>query len=416
MNKKTARILFFVLCLLLACTAAVGCDEVATDPPVTDGEQGDTVTDPDRDPPSEQEPQEDVGYLQIRRGRIVSYQKLSFFFEADDTVLTLSLPRNWTAKADGEGGYAFLRAGREVAHLRSESVSADDAVAVKSVENGALRATRVLTADPDAASLEETYAYCFSYAYVSQGEVRTVTFRTRYAELDDKAEEFLLTEAHTESRCRGLGMLSGETLRKHVPIMVLGNSFINSSQVATTANQMLTGTGYHVQGVSVSYAEVSHSWSSYLEPMRQGAYAAVFMCGFYGQDDVETLDVYAKACAESDTPLIIFPAHNERMAQAAATQYSHYENVYFLDWKGDLDDLLAAGVPEELLCVDDGHKHSTPLAGYVGAHMIYRALMGKLPSRFGGISQTLVKNGLGAYHTQGYADGTYGQTRLLLSP
>ena len=31
------------------------------------------------------------------------------------------------------------------------------------------------------------------------------------------------------------------------------------------------------------------------------------------------------------------------------------------------------------LCINDMHLHSTPLAGYVGAHMIYRAMYGELP-------------------------------------
>ena len=33
-------------------------------------------------------------------------------------------------------------------------------------------------------------------------------------------------------------------------------------------------------------------------------------------------------------------------------------------------------------CIDDQHKHSTPLAGYVGAHMIYRAIFGEIPKKY----------------------------------
>lgn len=420
MKRIIVRILLCALCLLLVCLFAVGCDDPESGGDVTESESTAAPEESDGEAASEDteapepEVEADTAYLQLSRRRVVAYKELSFFFEEDEMMLTLTVPQKWMIKADGENGYAFLSAGKEIAHLYMDAVTPKGVVAVKSAENGDLKTTRTLTSLGESASLEKRYAYCVAYSYADGNRNRTVTLRVGYTELDTTAEEYLLTEARTELRCRGLGMLSDVSLRKNAPIMVLGNSFVNTSQVANIAGRMLSGTSYNVQGISIGYAEVSRSWSDYLEPMKRGSYAAVFMCGFYGQDDVDTFAQYVEACAQSNTPLIVFPAHNEGFGAAAAAKYDEYEHVYFLDWKGELDDLLAAGVPESLLCINDAHKHSTELAGYVGAHMIYRALTGKLPSSFGGISQTLVQNGLGDYHTRGYTDAADGKTRFLL--
>ena len=61
--------------------------------------------------------------------------------------------------------------------------------------------------------------------------------------------------------------------------------------------------------------------------------------------------------------------------------------------------------------MNDGSEHSTPLAGYVGASMIYRALYGKMPTAeitYGkcGISQESVNRLLGEYVETGLIYGT----------
>jgi hypothetical protein len=48
--------------------------------------------------------------------------------------------------------------------------------------------------------------------------------------------------------------------------------------------------------------------------------------------------------------------------------------------------------------VDDQHLHSTPLAGYVGAMMIYRSIYGQMPTaRMYSIDQAAYDDVLGAY-------------------
>ena len=54
-----------------------------------------------------------------------------------------------------------------------------------------------------------------------------------------------------------------------------------------------------------------------------------------------------------------------------------------LSWKEEIDALISGGVRYDDMCMNDMHQHSTPLAGYVGAHLIYRNLFDKIPLELG---------------------------------
>jgi len=55
------------------------------------------------------------------------------------------------------------------------------------------------------------------------------------------------------------------------------------------------------------------------------------------------------------------------------------------------------------LCINDEHLHSTPLAGVVGAHMIYRAVFGEVPPKtnFSEVSYSHITAKLDDYYTTG---------------
>ena len=57
----------------------------------------------------------------------------------------------------------------------------------------------------------------------------------------------------------------------------------------------------------------------------------------------------------------------------------NYDDIPVLNWKNEVNALINGGVNYNDFCVNDSHKHSTPLAGYVGAHMIYRTLFKTTP-------------------------------------
>jgi hypothetical protein len=95
------------------------------------------------------------------------------------------------------------------------------------------------------------------------------------------------------------------------------------------------------------------------------------------------------ACKSSDTNLAIFPAHNESSSLIGTAGMLH-PTALFLDWKGEIDSFISSGIDQSHFCIADSHKHSTPLAGYVGAHMIYRAIFDKVPTEtsYSAVSQS----------------------------
>jgi hypothetical protein len=96
----------------------------------------------------------------------------------------------------------------------------------------------------------------------------------------------------------------------------------------------------------------------------------------------------------------MFPAHNENDIVIADALKSDPAPLC-LNWKKELNFLIESGVDRWDLCFDDYYAHSKPLAGYVGAHMIYRALYGEAPkiSLQTSISQNSVNQILGDYVT-----------------
>ncbi|MBQ3527435.1 MAG: hypothetical protein IJA52_02650 [Clostridia bacterium] len=187
-------------------------------------------------------------------------------------------------------------------------------------------------------------------------------------------------------------------------ILILGNSFVQTSQIGDFLGSMIAGGNklYKVNAVSRGY----YTLSSYvqdpdtMDSIRNGNYGFVFICGIYSFNEVYDLKYMVEACKESNTTLVVFPAHNES-AEFIADAKKQYYNVHFLDWKREIDMLIGTGVDWDAFCIDDQHKHSKPLAGYVGAHMIYRSIFGEIPPSVGssvsGCSQTYIDSMLGDY-------------------
>ncbi|MBO5868882.1 MAG: hypothetical protein J6Q54_08245, partial [Oscillospiraceae bacterium] len=163
-------------------------------------------------------------------------------------------------------------------------------------------------------------------------------------------------------------------------ILILGNSFVSTSKVGSILQQMC-GNRLRVEAQSRGYARITTyvQDQNVMERIRSGEFSAVILCGLYDLESVTNLEHMINACAESDTALALFPAHNESSSLIGTAGMLH-PSVLFLDWKAEIDNLISSGIDESHFCIADSHKHSTPLAGYVGAHMIYRAIFGKIPA------------------------------------
>ena len=184
-------------------------------------------------------------------------------------------------------------------------------------------------------------------------------------------------------------------------ILIIGNSVIGTSQVGAFLSNMLTGSGYSVEAISRGHATVKTyaEDSALMSRIKNGEFAYVFQCGFYATENAAALETVKNSCAASDTNLVIFPAHNESEGTINAAKLQ-YTDAYFIDWRSEITTLINGGVDRWDMCKDDQYKHSTPLAGYVGAHMIYSNLFKKVPPAItGGAPLTMdeIKAKLGDY-------------------
>ncbi len=214
------------------------------------------------------------------------------------------------------------------------------------------------------------FARAITFCYHDGIEERNLTFEVAYTELDEMALQTLIQLAKTTL---------DPMMRPPQKILILGNSFINTSKVGSALQQMMNigGKSVVVEAVSRGYATVQSYVESgdYLERIRQGEYKMLFMCGFYQEDNVTYFNNIYDACKASGTTLFAFPAHNEKQSTINLLRERYGSKIHFVDWKGEIEMLIRTGLAtEEQMCIDDAHKHSTPLAGFVGAYLIYQTI------------------------------------------
>ncbi len=204
-----------------------------------------------------------------------------------------------------------------------------------------------------------------------------------YTELDDTAAQKLTGTALTVPKAEEVNFPKLSQSNGSRKILLLGNSFINSSRINLFLNDMLKGTDYKLITVARGHAEV-HKYAEdtlICDQIKQGEYAYVFMCGYYDAENIDATKTFLDLCAQSDTKYIIFPAHNEGNDTISAT-IAKYGDIPVLSWKNELDSLISGGMDRYSLCYNDGgYEHSNLYAGYVGAHMIYRNLFEKIPPK-----------------------------------
>ena len=369
--KKTSRImvaLTLVLCFLLG-----GCNTANSEfgaAHETTPEQA-TTRDEDKD------------YLKIPLEECPGFSKK--YYCVKDTYKTIGLKfyENWEEREDGEGGRILLRDGKEIGRLILGNV--DDLKEWKELENktASRAADLVINEYLEKSGMGETlrFRHRYTYSYMEDGVAYRITLIMNYGELDESAQDALRTEVeygeHTVNpRLNELSELRDKR------ILVIGNSFIGTSQIGIIYNEIAqkNGKGDLMQAVAEGYATVkTYAENEYvINRIENGDWSAVFVCGFYTNMNRE-LGIIKRACEKSGTKLIIFPAHNENRIMIESAKGA-YRSLLCLDWKREIDELIAQGRDKWDFCYDDEHLHSTPLAGYVGAMMIWRAIYGEMPS------------------------------------
>ena len=331
-------------------------------------------------------------YEGIDRRPSTNFESTVYAYTNDSVLLKISHPTEWEM-VRGEDGFNILRGGVKIGSLcggNAEDTAAFSILESDTLTVGDVRVTKYI----EMGSGEGDLRFRYVYKYPSNGYMRTVTLTADYREVDEALERKLYINLFTEEKFESdtLGVLSGDfENRTDIPtVLILGNSFIGTSKIGNILREMLENgeKDCYVEAVSRGYARVGTYTKdqNLMASIRAGQYTAIFICGFYGEEEVYNLGLLKEACDASGTLLVIFPAHNEG-ASIVQNAVATYPSLLCLNWKAELDGLIADGVNRWSLCIDDAHLHSTPLAGYVGAHMIYRALWGEMP--FAPVSTTL---------------------------
>ena len=314
-------------------------------------------------------------------GRAITSKSDVHFDIGDDYSLALSFSKDWSLEKVSDG-YDIKRESGSIGKLSLSSLASAEWTVVDDYTrkvDSSYTVKKYIEKKGEGENLE--YRYRFEYSCNPTGTPTVVHLCLNYLELDVNAADRLYKKASISAATTvKSGMLSSV---KDGNYLILGNSFISSSNIGSLLDEMfmLNNKSVGFNAVSRGYAQVGTYTSDegMMSSIESGNYDAVFICGFYANAEASNLAILEKACKKSNTELIIFPAHNEfdepiKMARTTCP------NLKFLDWRGELNMLIDSGVDKWDLCWDDAHLHSTEYAGLVGAHMIYRAIYGEVPS------------------------------------
>lgn len=346
------------------------------------------------------------GYEGISRREYSSYKKVYFSQMGKINALSFNIPNDWNVSGDQDNGYIFTLNGEAVGHARSASRELSHNLCQS------CSTVRRLNITINECILKNGNEYDLRYHLTSND--CSLELNIDYDMLSETSATNLKTSAkleaiHSDGKF-GAAPVSNTNGSK--TILIAGNSFIGTSDIAFYLADMCRNAynEYGVYGRSVGYASVSTyiADEAFVDEVCSGQYAVLVMCGLYSYDDANNIATLWNYCQQSGTQLVILPAHNENRNVINYAQ-SNYPGLCIIDWKSEIDMFIDRGKSKWDFCYDDEHLHSTSLAGYVGAHMLFRALFGANPPDIssltsGGITQSEADMHLGEYTKTGVVD------------
>ena len=403
MKKKLITFVSLISALILLFTACTQSETANGNSDIEDTSSSDTATE------KSTEQSGDTPYWKLQCRTIKEREDIHFDLGSNFDI-ALSFSKDWILSAI-DGGYDIKRDTKTIGSIIKGSAESAEWSVEKSyskTNNPSFSVKKII--EKKASGDTTDYRYRFEYNCKTNGTPVILSMCIDYTELDGNAADRLYTSAKISSittvQDKSLSDLDGKVS------LILGNSFISSSEIGYILDEMIFSNNNicGFEAISQGYATVETYATNpeMISNIESGDYKAVLICGFYSDGEITHLKTLEKACQKSNTKLIIFPAHNESEKSINAARNA-CPTLEFLDWKGELDMLIDSGVDKWKLCVDDAHKHSTPLAGLVGAHMIYRAIYGEIPSLDGIFSVDInnAKTILGDYLTTGHVDFDY---------
>lgn len=344
-------------------------------------------------------------YKSLKCTDINDFRKVNFVAGEGYTALNLSFPKLWKLKKSEDGNFLICRGSLEIGSVIIGEDS-DGGEVMESAEKTRQKVKYTYTVNKYGEGADVEYFRKLLFEYNDGDTTEKITIKVKYTEIDDGGMDMIKTLAQpVDYACvPEMGTIPFSEGNGNKSILILGNSFIYTSQIGNTL-QDLCGDKCKVTGISRANVSVLHyvADEAMLERIASGQYGMLFMCGFFSSKDVEAFEEIQEACEKSDTVLVIFPAHNEVVTSVNSAKSKFSESAHFLDWRTALNNLVLSGVDYWDLCMHDGPEHSTPLAGYVGAYMIYCAVFGEVPENVPttSITQEYIEEKLGDYHEQG---------------
>lgn len=331
----------------------------------------------------------------------LDFKQVGFSEKNSNVLIGITMPEQWKLKKT-KNGYNIVKKLHKIGSIKISEItnSANESVVSQKSVND-INITHSVECIGFGKRPSYIRTLCYNYED-EHGNYKNLVLTVAYQEIATSAVDKMMWGAEKSiSYAEGnRGVLQIRDNRNTV--LILGNSFINTSNVGSIL-QTMCGSDLFVEAHSRGYASVAtYAQDEYmLQNIRLGNYSVVFICGFYNYSDVVELTKIVDACEYSNTKIAIFPAHNEvsSLIEDAATMYP---NTVVIDWKKEINILISKGIDYYNFCIDDQHQHSTPLAGYVGAHMIYRAVFNEIPqtTSFSQVPETQI-NLLGDYVSNG---------------
>ncbi len=338
-------------------------------------------------------------YKDIVCAEIESFKEVSFTPKGSETIVFINIPKAWSIKKEN-GSYSILKGTKTIGSIATAlKTNGAQNVFAQNLNVGNVKVETAI--DKNSTENEPSYTRTLTYNYKDFQKDKSLVLSFDYEQADSSAVYQMMSSVKTVAPPKNnIGAFPLNDNRKKV--LILGNSFVSTSNIGNIL-QSMCGSKLEVEAVSVGMATLSTFVEDgyTLQNIGSGNYSAVFMCGLFNEINFTHLKKVITACEESGTRLAVFPAHNESRAQIDRIPIM-YKGTFVLDWKAEINALIDKGVAKSYFCEDDEAKHSTPLAGYVGAHMIYRAVFGEIPenSSVPGVTKSELKL-LGNYTTTG---------------
>ncbi|MBQ8606002.1 MAG: hypothetical protein IJ408_04635 [Clostridia bacterium] len=320
----------------------------------------------------------------------------------DGVSIQFDIPSDWVLTKSAEK-YNIACGGKQIGSIVCGTLAAPkDKFEYKSGYNEEKELVSFRQVSWYKSSNEDSIYRDFQFVSDQGGGNFTLSIQVDYEQLDSSASDKLYSSAFTVPVFVNTEFVPISKCNGSKKILILGNSFIGTSQVGAFLNDMVRSEGLTVNAISRGHAKISDyvADSAICNSIRSGEYCYVFISGFYGAaENVEHFGTLLDICKKSNTQLVLFPFHNDTVSYIDQTKVKYTESI-FLDWKGEINSLISSGmVTKSDMCQNDEYGHSTHLAGYVGAHMIYRNMFGKVPPEITSspLSMSAVRSKLGSY-------------------